>query len=68
VSAPVQEFVLRCGTLYLGYKKASRVVSIDRAVRFTSRGAAERCALEMQGDGIFRMPWEVIPVLKGVAA
>jgi len=60
-----QGFVLRCGALYLGYKRASRVASVDRAVKFSSKAAAERCASEMKGDGLFSMPWQVVSAQEG---
>lgn len=63
-----QEFVLRCGPLYLGYKQASRVASIDRAVRFSSRDAAQRCAEELRGGGVFQLPWRVVPASHGSEA
>jgi hypothetical protein len=65
---PEQVLVLRCGSLYLGHKQSSRVASIDRAVRFTSREAAERCAEELRGDGIFQLPWTVVPTGHGSEA
>lgn len=59
--ARMQEFVLRCGKLYLGHKQASRVSSPDKAVRFCKQETAEARARLLRGCGAFQLPWEVVP-------
>jgi len=69
---PRQEFVLRCGKLFLGHQNAARVSSVERAVRFRTREIAEMSAEMMRGNGLFKLPWEVVELgessLEGEAA
>jgi hypothetical protein len=63
VSARMQEYVLRCGKLYMGHKQASRVSNPDKAVRFCKQETAEARARLLRGSGAFQLPWEVVPLV-----
>jgi hypothetical protein len=56
------QYVLRCGQFYLGPRNASRVSSFERAVRFDIREIAEARAAELWGNGVFQLPWTVVPL------
>jgi hypothetical protein len=57
-----KQYVLRCGTVYLGQRPAARVSDVTRAERFAMLAAARTTLKNLQHGGVFPLPWTIVAV------
>lgn len=68
ISAVQPQFVLRCGSLFLGVEGSPRVASAQHARRLTPREADDMLKRLQRPGAAFVLPWQIEPAaVKGGA-